>query len=259
MLVVCLGLLVGLAAYVIWRGGWRSKPHLIDQVDPPPRVDTAPIVLVGVIESDRPVRNSVPMRSNPKYPLQFRRLSLRVENVLRGGPLPPRVDVYYFAFAGGFDGPQPLGSWKVGSRRIFWIRRDSGVLRTACDGWDYCTRKVGTGAHLDYRADPKKPLDYALVDLLFTRGTGTIEENSFGQGLDEVTDRVPGLQAYSIPKLTRLAETEGGWIRSCACKTLWIYTVDHPIDPTVHRDAVEALRAANCHCAAKPDGNEDCN
>ncbi len=124
--------------------------------------------------------------------------------------------------------------------------------------WDGCTLKVGTGAHLDYKPDPRKPLDFAVVDLLFTRGAGTIDENSFGKNLDEVTDQVRGLQAYSVPKLKHLAETEHGWIRSRACTTLWIYTVDHPIEPAIHRDALEALRAASCHCIAKSDGNEDC-
>jgi hypothetical protein len=46
--------------------------------------------------------------------------------------------VYYFAFAGGFNGPRPLGFWSPPSRRVLWLRRDGGVFRMACDGWDGC-------------------------------------------------------------------------------------------------------------------------
>jgi hypothetical protein len=256
---VALALLIGIASYLMWRAVWPSPPDLMDQCDDRRSTrDSIPIVVVGVLASDTLVRKPVPMHSDPKYPLQLRKLIVRVENVLRGAPIPETITVYYFTWAGGFDGPQPLGFWKVGGRRILWLRRDSGVLRTACDGWDYCTKFVGTGAHPHYTPDPRKPIDFALVDLLFTRGEGTVNENGFGTELDEVTDQVQGLQAYSIEKLRHLAQAEHGYIRSCACRTLWVYTVDHPIDPAIHRDADKALHEADCRCTTKPDGSEEC-
>jgi hypothetical protein len=175
-------------------------------------------------------------------------LTLRVENVLKGAPTPEIIEVYYFIFAGGFDGPPPLGLWDVGGRRIFWLRRDSGVLRTTCDGWDGCTRGVWTGGHPHYKPDPQKQFDYAMVDLLFTRGEGTVNENGFGKELDEPNPHIPGLLTYTSEKLKHLALTEHGYVRSCACMTIWIYTVDR-IDESMHREAAEALHAVNCRCA----------
>jgi len=151
-----------------------------------------PIIVVGVLASDTLIRQPVPMRSDPTYPLQLRQIIVHVENVLRGSQIPKTITVYYFGFAGGFDGPRPLGQWNVGCRRIFRLRRDSGALRTVCDGWD-CTQPVGTGSHPSYKPDPQKPLDYAFVDLLCTRGEGAINEHTFGWGLDEVGDQVQGL------------------------------------------------------------------
>ena len=198
------------------------------------------------------------MHSDPKYPLQLRRLTVRVEHILKGAPVPEVVSVYYFTWAGGFNGPRPLGFWPVMSRRILWLRWDSGVLRTACDGWDGCTEGVWSGAHPHYKSDPQKPVDYALVDLHLTRGEGTLNEIGFAtEVFREELDQVPGLQEYSVEKLRRLAQTEHGEVKSSACKSLWIYTVDL-VRPVVKRDAEDAMHAASCCCTKKADGNVEC-
>jgi len=253
------GLLIGIASCLAWRAVWPSPPHLIDQVDRSISLNSSPIIVVGVLRPDTLVRSPVPMHSNPRYPLQLRKLIVDSENVLRGAPIPARITVYYFGFAGGFEGLRPLGFWKVGGRRILGLQRDSGVLRTACDGWDSCTKGVYSGAHPHYKPDPKKPLEYALVDLLFTRGEGTVNEIAFATELNwEAPDQVQGLQAYSVEKLRRLALTEHGDVKSSACEMLWIYTVDR-IDPAIRRDADNAMRAANCRCVANIHGPEQCH
>lgn len=246
------------AAVCLMRLG-AMPPHLIDQCEhkSDSRV-SAPVIVVGVLTSDTLVSRPVPMHSDPKYPLQLRRLTVRVENVLKGAPVPEVVSVYYFTWAGGFDGPRPLGFWPVGGRRILWLRWDSGVLRTACDGWDGCTEGVWSGAHPDYKPDPQEPVDYALVDLHLTRGEGTLNEIGFAtEVFREEHDRVPGLQEYSVEKLRRLALTEHGEVKSSACRSLWIYTVDL-VRPNIKRDAEEAMHAANCCCTKKADGNVEC-
>lgn len=229
-------------------------PHLVDQCDRKGDTrDSAAVVVVGVLTSDTLVSRPVPMHSDPTYHLQLRRLSIRVENVLKGAPLPEAVSVYYFTFADGFVGPRPLGFWWAGDRRIFWLRWDSGVLRTSCDGFDYCTEGVWSGAHPHYHPDPQKPLEYALVDLLFTRGEGIVNEIRFAREVDRVElDRVPGLQEYSVEKLRHLALAEHGGVKASACESLWIYAMDR-VRPTAKGGAKDAMLAANCHCAEKPD------
>jgi len=173
-------LLAAVACYLLWLATGFLPPHLLDQCDSRGNSrDTAPIVVVGVLTSDTLALRPIPMHSDPKSLLQLRKLRVRVENVLKGAPISETIAVYYFTWAGAFDGPRPLGFWRVGDRRILWLRRDSGVLRTACDGWDGCTEGVWSGAHPDYRPDPRKPLDYALVDLHFTRGKGHVNEIGF--------------------------------------------------------------------------------
>jgi hypothetical protein len=176
---------VAAASYFAWRAARPAMPRLIDQVDNQDYSrDSAPIVVAGVIADDTLVLRPIPMPSDPTHPLQLRRLTLQVENVLKGGPLPVRIEVYYFTWAGGFDGPQPLGMWAAGGRRVLWLRKDSGVFRTSCDGWDYRTTSVDSGSHLHYRPDSQKPIAYALADLILTRGDGVVNEAHFAAGIE---------------------------------------------------------------------------
>lgn len=86
-----------------------------------------------------------------------------------------------------------------------------------------------------------------------------MNEVGFATELDnEAPDGIPGLQAYSVEKLRHLAVTEHGDVKSSACKTLWIYTVDR-VRPAIHREAEDAMHAANCCCTMKPDGNVNCH
>lgn len=127
-----------------------------------------------------------------------------VENLLKGEPLPATITVYYFVWTEGFNGPRPLGVWPIGHRRVFWLQRDSGVLRTACDGWDFCTIGIESGSHAGYRSDPKRPPAHAVLDLLLTRGQGRINESAFARQIAwEVPDL--GQQSYAVEKLRRLA------------------------------------------------------
>lgn len=113
--ILAAALLIAAASYLLLLAVPQLPPHLIDQCsDPRNRKDSASIVVVGVLTADTLVRSQVPMHSDPTYPLQLRRLTVRVENVLKGTPMPQRIDVYYFTWAGGYDGNRPLGFWDVG-------------------------------------------------------------------------------------------------------------------------------------------------
>jgi hypothetical protein len=181
----------------------------------------SPVVVVGVITSDQEGGPTVPCVPNSDCPMQLRRLTIRVENGLRGRLQSGTVSAYYFRFAGGFSSPGPLGWWGDVDRRIFWLREDSRVWRLACDGHNYCAMPVRSGAHPQYRADPNKPLGYAMADIWFTRGQGTTDEE-FARGIDwGAPSTVP--EPYLFEKLQRLAATERAVVRAAACKQLSYY------------------------------------
>ena len=136
-LFVVAALLIAATSYELWRVGWPLAPRLIDQVDQNNVLsDSAPIIVVGILKADTLVRAPVPQHSDPTYPLQLRNITVQVENVLKGDSIPDNITAYYFALEGGINGPRPMGFWRVGGRRVFGLRRDSGVFRTICDGWD---------------------------------------------------------------------------------------------------------------------------
>ena len=218
---------------------------------------SAPLVIVGIAEGDRIVGPAFPSRRDPSYPMLMHRVRVHIENTLRGRIDQPQIDVYYFAFGGGFEGPRPLGFGKEPSRRILWIRRDSGVYRMACDGWDGCTMFVWSGAHPGYSAATEKPLGYAIADIILTRGEGPIDKVRFATGvLWGVPDR--GVQGHVIEKLSVLVRTETADIKDSACQILWIYGQDQ-IAQQLQQAARDAGRASNCNCALDEKGSLRCH
>jgi hypothetical protein len=249
-------MLLTVACCLTWLATGFLPPHLVDQCGSQNNPqDTAPIVIVGVLASDTLVLRPVPMHSDPQYLLQLRKLQVRVENVLKGDVTAGTVAVYYFTFAGGFHGPQPLGMWRVGRRRVLWLRRDSGVLRTACDGWDGCTKGVYSGAHPHFPVDPQKPITYAVADILLTRGEGKINDDRFAGAIDW---GAPGPEDYLIEKFRHLALTEGSAIKTAACMQLWIYAQDQGPTDGLRKTAEVAMHDADCGCITKWDGTPGC-
>jgi hypothetical protein len=217
---------------------------------------SAPLVVVGVADADAIVGDLVPSRSDPTYPMLLHRVRVRVENVLKGSLNERTIEVYYFGFAGGLNGPRPLDFGLAASRRILWLRTDNGTFRMSCDGWDSCTMFVESGAHPGYTADQRKPFDYALADILLTRGQGKIDEPRFAYEI-EAGPGYGGAEPYAIEKLKFLAMVEGPAVRASACDLLWIYTRPG-FDDRVFEEATASLQTAHCHCVVKPDGNEVC-
>ena len=72
---------------------------------------------------------------------------------------------------------------------------------------------VESGAHPYYRADLSKSLDYALADLLLTRGEGKIDDRRFASEIEwGVPDQ--GLQGHVIGRLEHLALTEPAAVKA---------------------------------------------
>jgi hypothetical protein len=240
--------MAALGALLIWSATRDLPPPLLAQGDSHERPQkTAPIVIVGVLRSDRFVVR--------RYPLQLRRLIVDVENVLKGDVAIGPLTVYYFTFASGFDGPQPLGMWSVGGRRVLWLRRDRGVLRTACDGWDGCTIGVYSGSHRGLKVELNRTLDDTVAEVLLTRGSGSIDERGFAAAVDRGNS--PGSTEFLISKYNALARSERSVVKAAACVQLWINAQDR-IPPDLKRRAAEAMNEADCGCVTRENGSPYC-
>ena len=222
------------AAMLLLGVSCGRSPRLVDynvNADYLTEIFPAPLVVVAVIASDTLVRDPVSSHSDLGLLLQLRKVRVRVENVLRGKTSCGAMTIYYFGWHDYTGGNRPLGAWKEGDRRIFWLREDSGVLRTACDARD-CTMPVYSGAHPHYKADQQKPLGYALADIWFTRGEGATDADFVRQVDWGYPSTVP--ETYLIEKLQRLAAAGIPSVRAAACKQL--SNIQQPCVEAIHPD-----------------------
>lgn len=215
------GTIVLTASLMLWVA-CQSTPKLIDYsiVQTPAGTSAAraaPVVIVGILGTDVPVAGAVRSHWNPQISYRLHRVTVAVENVLRGHLASRSINVYYFHFDVTYIGSPPLGSWRSGERRLMFIKRDAGVLRLACDGADYCTYLVQSGAHIGYKPDPHRPLDAALADILLVQGVGT-NELVFADSIERSASKIS--RTYAVPKLEALALSDKSTIRRAACYTL---------------------------------------
>src|SRR6185312_7737478 len=170
---------------------------------------SAPIIVVGRILSNEKtgkVRQWHPKEDSiSTYHVQLFRVTVEIENILRGGPLPKKPEIYYFALAGNVGGPPGIaltsisGTWHKGDRGLFFLREESGKLRTECDLSVRCVPPILSGSHPNFKVDPKQPLAYSIVDLLLTRGIDCSDQ----QMIEAVSNYAPSLfsQSFAIKKL----------------------------------------------------------
>jgi hypothetical protein len=189
---------------------------------------SVPIILVGQILSNskvgglrkwRPDQDSV-----SDYQVQMFRVNVRVENTLKGDSLPGDIGIYYFAFHGNVSGPPGLGmagvsgTWHLGDRELFFLRKESGELRTACDLSARCVPPVFSGNHADFRVDPSISLADSIVDLLLTRGRGCTDQ----QMIEAVSSYAPSFfsRDYAVAKLRQIVQREVPSVSEAACERL---------------------------------------
>jgi hypothetical protein len=185
---------------------------------------TIPVILVGRIVSNDASRQQHGSCRDRYFTIQLYRVTVEVENILRGESIPSGVDIYYFSSVGSTAGPPRLGMrenggrWHIGGRELFLLRRDSGVLRTLCDTTAGCVYHVFTGAHNGFRVDPTKPIAYSVVRLLLSRGNRCNDKQMI-EAIKSYSTPDYDLK-YTVPRLQEIAETETPDVRSAACKEL---------------------------------------
>jgi hypothetical protein len=179
------------------------------------KINASPIVVVAKVVSDQKVGSLVPSYWRPDIKYNLSRLTLQVENVLRGDLKPGLHDVFYFKLYSSV-GPRLLGVWQPTSRFLFFMTRDQGVIRLASDGYGYCERRIYSGAHPSYHPEPGKSIDCIFADLALTEGEDCLD-TQFVRGFPWVMD-VP--KCSVVPKLEVLAKSKNALIAKAACNTL---------------------------------------
>ena len=237
-----------LAVFLLLSAGCTWEPHLRPYDERTSNSwPTAPLVVVGVAEGDALIGRPVPA----EHSLQLHRVTVHVENVLRGTVPEHTITLYYFTLANLNFGGRFLIFHQDPTRRVFWVRKDGGVYRTACD-WHNCTVRIESGAHPGYRPDPNASMDQTLTELSLTRGEGPVNDHRFAQEMGYIVGRA-GLDGYTIEKLRHLVLTESSEVKYAACKELWGYTEGEP-DKHLSERARDSVAAAGCRCEITGSG-----
>ncbi|MBL0159306.1 MAG: hypothetical protein IPP47_19670 [Bryobacterales bacterium] len=152
------------AVVVVLCGCGNQRPHDFydfdfgKPVDYPQLIFRSSTILVGTVRSVVCIQNGVPARRQPELLLDQMRVSLDVENVLRGNVRQSRLEFDFFTYSlsnkGGYTGP---GRYRVeaGERRIFFLTWDDGVYRSAADVRGDYSLRVWSGLHRNFvRSEP---------------------------------------------------------------------------------------------------------
>lgn len=109
---------------------------------------SAPVILVGRILSSSKAsgRRQYEVQGKSDH-VQLYEVTVAVENVLKGdAPREQCRDLFLSArrFLRGSPllGIEERGTWRLGDREMFFLNRDSGVLRTICDFYSDCVVPV---------------------------------------------------------------------------------------------------------------------
>jgi hypothetical protein len=175
-------------------------------------LETAPVIIVGQILNNRYVGRPHPSHWYPDDPMQLGRVTVRLENVLRGHIGEAEVPIYYLI------GTRQMGHtrmgmvgrgghWQIGDRAIFFLHWDSGVLRTVWDTWAYAAVPVLTGSHPSYKPRPGEPISKSVIDILLDSGQ-ECDSAQWANAILVSTSKASTFDlAYTVRKLHQIAET----------------------------------------------------
>ncbi len=175
-LLVILCLLVGCAGSLTCPPD-QFDPAGLNQPVPITVLAEAPLVIVAKVTE---VRGIGPRRRAARLPsvlIDCTEITAEVENVLKGDLSAHTVTFYYYIFS-EYNG-RDLGALiyvpVLGERRMFFITRDAGALRSIGDVRDY-TLGVASGYH-DSSSLNSLPFGQKVATILLTPGQGYSDEN----------------------------------------------------------------------------------
>lgn len=181
-------------------------------------------IVIGRVLGSVAVGRPHPAKWDRYFTIQLFRATVGVENILRGDEMGSEIAVYYFSQVGSMGGPPRLGmfgqggTWRTGDREVFFLRHDSGVLRTICDFSRSCVVPLRTGPHPGFQLDRFRPDADVIASLFLTRGTGCGDREMVRSISDN--DGWSFSPGYAVQKLQKIALEEAPAVRSQACETL---------------------------------------
>lgn len=145
----------------------------------------APLIVLGRVVNVSGIRDPKPSRVDPRVKVRLARIRVEVENLIKGAYSKPYLDFYYYLYSPD-QSSIDLGTTRylpsVGQRRIYFLKRSDGVLRSVGDVTDY-TLRVSTGRHSPDFCGGTNP-GCCIAELLLSPGRD-VDIQSFVVDLDK--------------------------------------------------------------------------
>jgi hypothetical protein len=196
-------------------------------IDSPQAIEAVPVILVGlVLVGSHPAGPLHPSRVDPHVLTQLHQAKIRVENLVQGDVAQnDEINIFYSLDAVNLGSSASFLYFSRGDRRLFFLERDAGKLRTIYDTWNTCVLPVFSGFHPNFKRDPHQPATEAIVDLLLTRGEGATDKDMV-KAVREVGNFDRFGDELQLKALQQIAREETPPVRHEACAELAIW--GHP-------------------------------
>jgi hypothetical protein len=156
---------------------------------------------------------------------QLCHLTLSVEQVLQGPKTEGDIDVYTLERRGNLNGPLLPLQFSPGDYCIFYLQKEQGKWRTACDLTERCVDYIKTGWHPAFGRKSDRPIADDILQILYTRDPDGI---SSGRMVDVLSNSLHTTGHYWIDDrrgtfislLQNMAQAETPPVRAEACEVL---------------------------------------
>lgn len=139
------------------------------------------IVLVGSVTAVHVVGPEVKTGDKHKYPLRLQRITVQVENVLKGRPKAGKIAFYRYGWSPDQPMVGPWGNVVPGERNVFFLDQEGGVLRATADLYPSHI-EVLSGRHPGYKPRVGQSTEESIAEILLTPGED-VHPAAFSQGL----------------------------------------------------------------------------
>jgi len=202
--------------------GLRDRPLTpnVHQLSEPELIQAAPIVVVGVCTNRATVNRPI---QKDGLQLQLARVSLRVENVLRGKIPGSQVNYLVYGTAAGHAGPAVNMIPTVGQRVCVFLREDDGTLRSFIDVYQAMVG-IHSGRH---RTVPPGSLAEQVSHLLLVPGEEVSVDTYASQLPNDVHTSVQilgPLKSYRLLEL--IAGSSVPRVQASACREIYSAFID---------------------------------
>lgn len=190
---ICFALLMG--CVIACRTGPHLKPTAEGWANRQAWLN-APVILVGSVTAVQGLNEARLQASEWPADVTLERIQVRPERFLRGREDGAEVVFYrYGLLRGQLPGDVPIDSFHVGERRVFFLVRESGVLRTRVD-IVASSFQVFSGAHPGPPSENPQEMPRSIAEILVLPGT-SLDEDGYVKALGVQTDRtVPLLVGF---------------------------------------------------------------